>query len=73
VRFELPAGRGREARSVTQRIRVERIDIGDGVKGHLGVTCVLAEEIDPPVGAKPVVWRLLSNRVVDTLDAAGDR
>lgn len=68
VRFELPAGRGRKARTVVQRIRVERIDISDGAKGSLCVTCVLAEEVDPPVGVKPVIWRLLSNRAADTLE-----
>lgn len=70
VRFELPAGRGRKARVVVQRIRTERIDISDGAKGSLGVTCVLAEEIDPPAGARPVIWRLLSNRAVNTLEQA---
>lgn len=70
LRFELPAGRGRKARTVVQRIRAERIDIGDSAQGSLGVTCVLAEEIDPPEGSKPVVWRLLSNRQVQTLQQA---
>ncbi|WP_198973084.1 IS4 family transposase, partial [Xylophilus sp. ASV27] len=70
VSFELPAGRGRQARRVTQRIRLERIELDDGARGHLPVTCVLAEEIDAPAGAKPVLWRLLSNRRVDTLEQA---
>lgn len=67
ARFELPAGRGRKARTVVQRIRTECIDISDGAMGSLSVTCVLAQEVDPPVGAKPVIWRLLSNRAADTL------
>lgn len=70
VSFELPGGRGRKARRVTQRIRTERIELDDGAKGRLLVSCVLAEEIDAPAGAKPVVWRLLSNRAVDTLEQA---
>lgn len=70
VRFELPAGRGRKARPVTQCIRVERIELDDGRKGRLPVTCLVAEELDAPAGAKPVVWRLLSNRSVDTLEQA---
>jgi hypothetical protein len=70
VRFELAAGRGRQARTVVQRIRAERIELDDGAKGRLAVACVLVEEIDPPAGARPVVWRLLSNRTVDTLEQA---
>lgn len=70
VVFELPAGRGRKARSVTQRLRAQAIELADGAGGRLTVTCVLAEEIEPPAGAKPVIWRLLSNRAVSTLDEA---
>lgn len=68
--FELPAGRGRQARRVTQRIRVQRIELSDGDKGRVPVTCILAEEVDAPSGAKPVLWRLLSNREVATLEQA---
>ena len=70
VRFELPSGRGRKARSVQQNIRAEQVDIGDGTQGQLSVTCVLAEESNPLAGSKPVVWRLLSNRPVNTLEEA---
>ena len=70
VSFELPAGRGRQARRVRQRIRVQRIELSDGAKGSLPVTCLLAEEVDAPAGAKPVLWRLLSNREVRTLEQA---
>jgi hypothetical protein len=55
VSFDLPAGRGRKARRVVQRIRAECIALNDGSGGCLTVTCVLAEEIDPPDGVKPVV------------------
>lgn len=70
VAFELPGGRGRVARRVTQCLRAESVELADGAGGTLRVTCVMAQEIDPPEGAKPVVWRLLSNRVVDTLEQA---
>ena len=70
VRFEMPAGCGRKARSVQQSIRVEQLQISDGAGGQLSVTCLLAEEINPPTGATPVVWRLLSNRTVNTLEEA---
>lgn len=70
VRFEMPSGRGRKARSVQQNIRAQQIDIADGAGGQLSVTCVLAEETNPPAGSKPVLWRLLSNRPVHTLEEA---
>ena len=44
VRFELPSGRGRKARSVQQGIRTERVEIGDRAGGTLSVTCVLARK-----------------------------
>ena len=34
------------------------------------MTCLLAEEVNPPAGTKPVVWRLLSNRPVNTQEQA---
>ena len=70
VRFELPAGRGRKARSVQQSIRAEQVELPDGTGGRLNVTCLLVEETNPPAGTKPVVWRLLSNRQVNTLEQA---
>lgn len=70
VRFELPSGRGRKGRCVQQNIRAEQVEIGDGAGGQLSVTCVLAEESNPPAGSKPVLWRLLSNRPVRTLEEA---
>ncbi|WP_415661396.1 IS4 family transposase [Roseateles sp.] len=62
VAFELPGGRGTVARPVTQSLRAQVVELSDGKVGTLHVTCLLAQEIDPPAGVKPVVWRLLSNR-----------
>jgi len=70
VCFDLPAGRGRKARSVTQNIRARQFELDDAAGGTLSVWCILAEELDPPTGSKPVVWRLLSNRPVHTLQEA---
>lgn len=69
ITFSLPAGRGRKARTVTQRLRAESIELKSPA-GNLHVTFLLAEEIDPPAGVKPVVWRLLSNRAVENLEQA---
>ena len=70
VRFGLPAGRGRKARSVKQEVRLERVKLNDGAQGELEVTCVVAAEIGAPAGVKPVVWRLLTNREASTLEQA---
>ena len=70
IAFELPAGRGRKARSVQQEVRAQRLELDDRQGGKVAVTCLIASEVDAPQGAKPVVWRLLSNREVSTLEEA---
>jgi hypothetical protein len=42
----------------------------DGRQGQIEVTCLIASETDPPAGSKPVVWRLLTNRVASTPEQA---
>ena len=68
--FEMPGGRGRKARTVEQEVRVQRVRLGDREGGQLEVSCLIATEVEAPAGAKPVVWRLLSNREALTLEAA---
>jgi hypothetical protein len=70
IRFEMPAGRGRKARAVEQEVRVQRVLLPDRQGGELEVTCLIASEVNAPAGAKPVVWRLLTNRVASTLQDA---
>ena len=70
LRFEMPAGRGRKARAVEQEVRAQRVLLPDRQGGELEVTCLIASEVNAPAGAKPVVWRLLTNRVAPTLQDA---
>jgi hypothetical protein len=70
IRFMLPAGRGRKSRMVEQDIRIQRLSLKDKSKGHIEVTCLTASEVNAPEGAKPVVWRLLTNREASTLEHA---
>jgi len=72
VSFEMPRGRGRRARTVTQEIRAKRISLSDGQGGAVEVTCVFAREMAAPVGSQPVMWRLLTNRTVNTLEQASE-
>jgi hypothetical protein len=70
IRFMLPAGRGRKSRQVQQDIRLERLSLKDKAKAEIEVTCLIASEVNAPEGAKPVVWRLLTNRQASTLEHA---
>nr|WP_181726149.1 IS4 family transposase [Polaromonas sp.]QJS06394.1 transposase [Polaromonas sp.] len=70
IRFEMPAGRGRKARAVEQEVRAQRVLLPDRQGGEFEVTCLIASEVNAPAGAKPVVWRLLTNRVASTLQDA---
>jgi hypothetical protein len=72
VRFALPAGRGRTARAVRQDLYAQTVRFSDGRRGQVDATCVIAQEIDAPSGVKPIVWRLLTNRRVDTLEEAAE-
>ncbi len=70
VCFALPARPGQAARLVRQAVWVSTIELPDGRDGLLSVTCVVARELSPPAGVKPVEWRLLTNRTVAGLEAA---
>lgn len=55
---------------VRERICASSMELRHDKKDTLRVTCVLAEEIDATEGSKPMVWRLLSNHPVQSLDDA---
>jgi len=59
IQFVMAAREGQKARTVKQALRMKRVTLRCG----LAVTCVIAREIDPPAGVKPVEWRLLTNRI----------
>jgi hypothetical protein len=67
VTFGIPAGRGRKARQVRQELRAKRLVLSDGQGASVEVTCVIASEIGTAVGAKPIIWRLVTNRQATTL------
>jgi len=60
------APRGQRARRVHQTVWAKTVQLARGVR----VTCVIAREKHPPGGAKPIEWRLLSNRPAGDLQAA---
>ena len=61
-------GWGRKEHLVRQRICASSMELRHCKKNTLPVTYVLAEEIDAAEGSRPMVWRLLSNRPVQSLD-----
>lgn len=67
ITFILPGRAGQKAREVRQELRAQRVRL----PGHqeLTITCLIAEERGAPAGAKPVVWRLVTNREAHDLDA----
>jgi len=72
IRFTLPGGRGRTAREVRQELYAQRLTLSDGRRGIFEVTCLIAREIAPPPGVKPIEWRLLTNRTAETLEAVAE-
>ena len=53
-----------------QQLRVLRTEL-PGDKRGTSTSVVLASEIDAPAGVKPVQWRLLTNRLVETPGTGG--
>jgi len=70
ISFTMPARKGQKARTVKQRIWSKHVTLSDGKRGRLSANCVIASEMNPPPGVKPLEWRLLTNRRVDGLDGA---
>lgn len=70
IRFTMPSRPGQKARAVRQRVWAKRVSIADGAGDPVNVCCLVAREEHAPQGVKPVEWRLLSNRPIDTFEAA---
>jgi hypothetical protein len=68
--FTMPSRQGQKAREVRQRVWVKRTSVSDGKGGRVEVSCLVAREEDAPEGVKPVEWRLLTNRLIETFEAA---
>ena len=68
IEFMMASRHGQAARMVRQQIFARPVGLDDGQGRQLSVTCLIAKEIAAPDGVKPVEWRLLTNRVAQTLD-----
>jgi hypothetical protein len=67
IRFTLPKRPNTPPREVRQAVFAQRVTFKDGQRGQIEATCIVAREFHAPQGAKPVIWRLLTNRCVQTL------
>lgn len=72
IRFTMPSRQGQKARDVRPRDWVKRTSVSDGGGGRVEVSCLVAREEGAPEGVKPVEWRLLTNRLIDTFEAAAE-
>jgi len=70
LRFTLPSRQGRKAREVIQQVWAQTVMLPDGAKGQVQTSCIVARELQPPKGEKPVEWRLLTNLPVASLEQA---
>lgn len=78
IEFELPAGRGRQSRPVTQTLYSQQVTLkGVYRKGgrlqNVKVTVILARENHPPAGEKPIEWILLTNQEPDRFEQAAEK
>ena len=65
-----PLGRDHGAREVVQTVWAKSVALPDGRQGFVQATCIVAKEMSPPAGEKPIEWRLLTNLSVETLAQA---
>lgn len=72
VRFIKPRKKGEKSRQVKQEIKVLRCTFPVKGKEGIEVTLVQAKEVNPPQGKAPLVWRLLSNRIVENEGQASE-
>ena len=68
LRFTLPARPNQKARAVRQQLLARRYELRTPDGEALPVNVVLEQEIDAPERSKPIIWRLLTNRTVATLE-----
>jgi len=70
IAFPMAARQGVKARTVRQRLWLQRVQLPASKGKSVAATCLVAREFDAPAGVKPIEWRLLTNRTATTLDEA---
>lgn len=73
IEFDMPAGRGREARHVKQIVYAAEVKlkapkrVGQPKLPDVKINTVLTKEIDCPEGAEPVEWLLLTSLPISSI------
>jgi len=70
IRFTKARKKGEKARQVCQELKVLSCCLHPHSKTPVQVTLVQAKEVNPPAGKPPLIWRLLTNRPVNSADQA---
>ncbi|MFJ4293625.1 IS4 family transposase [Cupriavidus sp. NPDC089707] len=70
IAFTMGSRHGVKARTVRQQLWMQRVELPAGKGKTVAATSIIAREFDVPAGVKPIEWRLLTNRVADSLDEA---
>jgi hypothetical protein len=77
IEFDMPKTEQRKAQRIAQSLRAVLVTLKAPFRaGHklpdVEVTALLAQELDPPTGAEPIEWLLLTSLPVDTAEQAGE-
>lgn len=70
IRFVMASRQGQRAREVVQQVWAQTLELPDGKGRFVKASCIVAKEMQPAAGDKPVEWRLLTNLPVQSLEQA---
>jgi len=78
IEFDIPKTENRKAQRIAQSLRAVRVTLKapsrPGIKlADTEVTALLATETNPPAGAEPIEWLLLTNLPIDTAEQAAEK
>jgi len=68
ISFAIGARDKQKGRIVRQQLWARRIELPARRGGKIAATCLIAREIDAPVGVEPIEWRLVTNRIATNVD-----
>lgn len=70
IRFVMASRKGQRAREVVQQVWAQTLELPDGKGRFVQASCIVAREMEPAAGDKPLEWRLLTNLPVLSLEQA---
>ena len=70
IRFVTALRKGQRAHEVVQQVWAQTLELPDGQDSFVQASCIVAREMQPATGDKPVEWWLLTNLPVQSLEQA---